>query len=91
MYVTTLEVLIKSHSCIAVHNLSHFFNHKGPSGIPTVDSNNGYGRFVSPSNRGLAATPINEDVLTTDFDFDANLALFNKDVRPFFHIKNTKK
>lgn len=49
----------------------------GPSGFPLLDFSNGYTGYAS-KNAHLGE-PIDFD-LDTDFDFDGNLALFEKQV-----------
>jgi hypothetical protein len=50
-------------------------NGNGPCGIPAMDCSNGYGRYKEKS--GLNA-PLDFNLMDEDFDFDANLALFDK-------------
>jgi len=50
---------------------------QGPSGIPLVDCSNGYSRFLD--TEADLSDPIDFNVLDKDFDFDGNLALFNKE------------
>ncbi len=49
----------------------------GPCGIPQLDKAPGGGRTVAEGNRELN-TPLDYDLMRTDFDFEANLALFDK-------------
>lgn len=50
----------------------------GPCGIPSIDCSNGYARFNSDRHPELSK-PLDLEALNEDFDFDANLALFNKE------------
>uniref|UniRef100_A0A914C2Z4 DFDF domain-containing protein n=1 Tax=Acrobeloides nanus TaxID=290746 RepID=A0A914C2Z4_9BILA len=49
----------------------------GPCGIPSLDCSNGYGHFSSKHPE--LSQPLDFKLMNTDFDFDANLALFNKE------------
>ncbi|MFH4981755.1 hypothetical protein AB6A40_008464 [Gnathostoma spinigerum] len=48
----------------------------GPSGIPQLDAVNG---FKIKGNDKYLNTPLDRELLEKDFDFEANLALFDKD------------
>ncbi|VDK28941.1 unnamed protein product [Anisakis simplex] len=60
---------------------------RGPCGIPELDMMND-NMHVKRGNRHLNR-PINFDILNTDFDFEANLALFDKDVRWFVCVQHS--
>lgn len=64
--------------CKNFHYLSGLaYAFQGPCGIPALDEENFFPVFESNKELNL---PINKAELETDFDFEANLALFDKDV-----------
>lgn len=52
----------------------------GPTGIPEIDSLNGYRGRTNHQNDDTMGDPLDFETMNTDFDFAGNLALFNKAV-----------
>ena len=60
----------------------------GPTGIPTIDCINGYRGYGDKNNfEDTMGDALDYETLNTDFDFAANLALFDKAVFIFFNFK----
>ncbi|CAK5009934.1 unnamed protein product [Meloidogyne enterolobii] len=54
-------------------------SNSGPTGIPTIDCINGYRGYGDKNNFvDTMGDPLDYETLNTDFDFAANLALFDK-------------
>uniref|UniRef100_A0A915C5L0 DFDF domain-containing protein n=2 Tax=Parascaris univalens TaxID=6257 RepID=A0A915C5L0_PARUN len=69
-----------SRACASVSPVTHYgtrrYHHRGPCGIPELDMM--HDMRVKRGNRHLCR-PVDFEVLNTDFDFEGNLALFDKD------------
>ncbi|KAL3083986.1 hypothetical protein niasHS_008858 [Heterodera schachtii] len=69
---------------------NHRRNIHGPTGMPAVDCLNGYRSYTTDRNAELIMGDPLDPNMETDFDFDGNLALFDKaefyrETEPVFH------
>ena len=62
--------------CLHLINMTHWSS--GPCGVPQEDQKNGYRRYDKSSSD--LNKPIDRVLMMEDFDFDSNLALFDKKV-----------